>query len=69
MIWDSCVLYSENGGVKNYLQLWIELVELLIQKRCSEDSNSKPGCLEIEPNLSQVDRTTFSCVHSTILQQ
>jgi uncharacterized protein Usg len=45
MIWNSCVLYPENGGVKNYLQLWIELVELLIQKHCSEDGNSKPGCL------------------------
>jgi hypothetical protein len=60
MIWNSCVLSSENGGVKNHMLFWIELVELLIQEDHSEDGNLKPGCPGIEPNPFQVDRTTFS---------
>jgi hypothetical protein len=65
IIWNSCVLYCKNGGVRNHLQIRIELAELVNQKYHLEDGNSKPGCLGTEADSHQVDRMTLSCVHST----
>jgi hypothetical protein len=48
-IWNSNVLCSKNGGLKNHLQFRIELAEPVTQKHHLKDGNSKllrPG---IEP--------------------
>jgi hypothetical protein len=62
IIWNSCVLYFKNGGLRNHLQIRIELVEFVIQKHHSDNGNSNPGCLWTEADPLRLTEGQFSDV-------